>query len=107
MAQLSIFWTETAIRQRNYIFEYWIKRNKNNTYAKKLNEKIKERTELLKHNPEIGKKTEFKNTRAISLGHYTVFYQKYHSKIIITAFWDNRQEPQELLKYLSKGSKLK
>jgi hypothetical protein len=47
MAQLTINWTETAIRQRNYIFEYWIERNKSTTYAKKLNEKIKERTNLL------------------------------------------------------------
>jgi hypothetical protein len=42
MAQLTIHWTETAIRQRNYIFGYWIKRNQSTTYAKKLNEKIKE-----------------------------------------------------------------
>lgn len=100
MAQLKIFWTETAIQQRNYIFEYWIERNKSNTYAKKLNQKIKERTELLKQNSELGKKTEFKNTRAVSLGHYSILYQKQHSKIIISGFWDNRQEPKKLLKLL-------
>ncbi len=100
MAELSIFWTETAIRQRNHIFEYWIERNKSNTYAKKLNQKIKERTDLLKLNPDLGKKTEFKNSRAVSLGHYSILYQKDHSKIIITGFWDNRQEPQKLLKHL-------
>lgn len=60
MAQLKIFWTETAIQQRNYIFEYWIERNKSNTYAKKLNQKIKERTELLKQNSELGKKRNLK-----------------------------------------------
>lgn len=42
MARLTILWTETAIRQRNYIFEYWIERNQSTTYAKKLNEKIQE-----------------------------------------------------------------
>ena len=68
MAQLTIHWTETAIRQRNYIFGYWIKRNQSTTYAKKLNEKITERTNLLKQNPELGKKTDFKNNRAVSLG---------------------------------------
>jgi plasmid stabilization system protein ParE len=100
MAQLSIFWTETAIRQRNYIFEYWIERNKSNIYAKKLNQKIKERTDLLKLNPDLGKKTEFKNTRAVSLGHYSILYEKYNSKIIVTGFWDNRQEPGKLLNHL-------
>lgn len=100
MAELNVFWTETAIRQRNRIFEYWIERNKSNTYAKKLNQKIKERTDLLKQNPDLGKKTEFKNTRAVSLGHYSILYQQYHSKLIITGFWDNRQEPEKLLDYL-------
>ena len=102
MAQLTIHWTETAIRQRNYIFEYWIERNQSTTYAKKLNQKIKERTNLLKHNPDLGKKTEFKNTRAVSLGHYSILYQASENKIIITGFWDNRQEPEKLLDFLKK-----
>jgi len=102
MAQLTIHWTETAIRQRNYIFGYWIKRNQSTTYAKKLNEKIKERINLLKQNPELGKKTDLKNTRAVSLGHYSILYQKSNFKIIITGFWDNRQEPEKLLKFLKK-----
>jgi plasmid stabilization system protein ParE len=102
MAQLGIYWTETAIRQRNYIFEYWIERNQSITYAKKLNQKISERTNLLKKNPELGKKTNFKNTRAISLGHYSILYQILDLKILITGFWDNRQEPEKLLNFLKK-----
>jgi plasmid stabilization system protein ParE len=102
MAQLEIYWTETAIKQRNYIFDYWIERNQSVAYAKKLNEKIKERTALLKQNPDLGKKTDFKNTRAFSLGHYSLYYQIKGTKIIITGFWDNRQEPDKLLKFLKK-----
>lgn len=102
MAQLTIHWTETAIRQRNYIFEYWIERNESTTYAKKLSEKIKERTNLLKQNSNLGKKIDFKNTRVVSLGHYSILYQKTDLKIIITGFWDNRQEPEKLLKFLKK-----
>lgn len=101
MAQLDIFWTETAIKQRNYIFEYWIERNQSNTYAAKLNGKIKERTNLLRQNPELGTKTDYTNTRVISLGHYSILYQVYNIKIIITGFWDNRQEPKKLLQFLS------
>ena len=86
MAQLEIFWTETAIKQRNYIFEYWIERNQSNTYAAKLNGKIKERTNLLRQNPELGTKTDYTNTRVISLGHYSILYQVYNIKIIITGF---------------------
>jgi len=100
MAQLTIHWTETAIRQRNLIFEYWIERNQSTTYVKKLNGKIKERTHLLKQNPELGKKTDFKDTRAVSLGHYSILYKESNLKIIITGFWDNRQEPEKLLQLL-------
>ena len=70
------------------------------TYVKKLNEKIRERTNLLAHNPELGLKTTYKNTRAISLGHYSILYQKNNLKIIITGFWDNRQDPKKILFFL-------
>ena len=100
MALLKIYWTSTAIKQRNYIFEYWNERNKSKTYSQKLNLKIKERTELLKSNPNIGIQTEFKGIRALSLRHFSIFYKKIDSNIFITAFWDNRQEPKKLVEFL-------
>ena len=56
MAQLKVFWTETAIKQRNYVFEYWNERNKSTEYSKRLNVKIIERISLLKLQPKLGKK---------------------------------------------------
>ncbi|MCF6295324.1 MAG: type II toxin-antitoxin system RelE/ParE family toxin [Flavobacteriaceae bacterium] len=101
MAKLIIYWTQTALKQRNYIFEYWNTRNKSNIYSKKLNLSIKERTVLLKTNHKLGKKTEFNNTRVLSLGHYSILYKKDSLKIIITGFWDNRQNPKKLLNFLT------
>ncbi len=100
MAKLTIYWTETALKQRNYTFEYWNKRNGTNSYSKKLNSSISERVNLLKTNPVLGKKTEFKSTQVISLGHYSILYKQLDSKLIITGFWDNRQNPKKLLKFL-------
>ena len=100
MAQLKIFWTTTALKQRDYVFDYWNNRNKNSFYSQKLNFKMKERINFLKVNPEIGKPTEFKNTRVISLMHYSIFYQRLEMKLIITGFWDNRQNPRKLLNFL-------
>lgn len=100
MALLNIYWTLTALKQRNFIFEYWNNRNKSNEYSQKINQKIKERIKLLKSNPNLGVKTEFTENRAISLGHFTIFYKKIDSGIYITAFWDNRQNPEKLLKFL-------
>ncbi len=100
MAQLKVFWTSIAIKQRNYIFEYWNERNKSNAFSIKLNEKIKRKINLLKTHPLLGLKTDFKNTRIISIGHYSILYQKIDTHIIITGIWDNRQDPQKLLNFL-------
>jgi len=100
MAQLKLFWTNTALKQRNNTFLYWNIKNKSNSYSKRLLLLINERTNTLLSFPEIGKKVDFVNTRAISIEHFSIFYIVTSDKIIITAFWDNRRNPKELLSYL-------
>jgi plasmid stabilization system protein ParE len=100
MDKLKIFWTKNAINQRNYVLEYWAKRNKSNSFSKKLYIKINDRTSILSLQPEVGKIVNFPNTRTISMGHYSIFYKFQENKIIITAFWDNRQDPNKLLQFL-------
>ncbi len=101
MAKLTVFWTMTAIKQRNLVFDYWNSRNNSKTYSSKLNMAIKERIDALKHNPEMGKLTTVKSVRGISLGHYSILYKKEESLIYIMAFWDNRQNPHKLYKLLN------
>ena len=102
MARLKIIWTNTAIQQRNLIFEYWNKRNGNKSYSRKLNYKIKERIEILKLNPYLGKSVQLDNIRLLPFKHYSILYKKYDSKIVIIGFWDNRQNPKRLLALLNK-----
>ena len=100
MDELNIYWTATAKKQRDEVFEYWNERNGSNRYSQKLNHSIGIKLNRLKNHPEIGHKTNFKNTRAISLKHYSILYQIKNPKIIITGFWDNRRDPKKLLKWL-------
>lgn len=100
MVFLKVFWTETAIVQRNLVFKYWNHRNKSNTYSIKLKTLIKERINLLKQYPDIGKKTEFKAIRIIYLEHYSILYKVDKEIIFIVGFWDNRQNPLKLLRLL-------
>lgn len=100
MDGLKIFWTQTAKQQRDHIFEYWNKRNKSTNYSKKLNILIRECIELLKTQPKMGKELELKNIRSISVGHYGILYKVDNPKIIIVGVWDNRQNPERLLKFL-------
>ncbi len=100
MDGLTIFWTNTAKIQRDQVFKYWNNRNKSTEYSKKLNLAIRERTDLIKIYPEMGKPTNFKATRAIIMGHYSLLYQIQKTNIIITAFWDNREDPKKLLRLI-------
>lgn len=101
MAQRNVIWTRTADIQFVGILEYWVKRNKSNSYSKKLLKLVSARTKQIAENPLIYKATDFKNTRVASLGNFSIYYKVNETEIIITAFWDNRQNPKELLKILN------
>ncbi|QHI36611.1 hypothetical protein IMCC3317_19740 [Kordia antarctica] len=100
MDGLKVFWTQTAKRQRDHIFEYWNNKNKSKSYSTKLNLAIRERIQLLKKQPEFGKKIYFKNIRAVSMRHYSIIYKINQLNIIIIGFWDNRQDSEKLLNFL-------
>jgi|WetSurMetagenome_2_1015567.scaffolds.fasta_scaffold350383_1 plasmid stabilization system protein ParE len=104
MKRTEIFWTATAVKQRNQVLDYWNERNKSKTYSKKLVIKIHDSLKLLKTNPQLGKKTDFMNNRIMSLGHYSILYREMSLKIVITGFWDNRQDPAKLLMFLKNNS---
>tara|TARA_R100000789_G_C2987675_1_gene145211 strand:- start:106 stop:267 length:162 start_codon:yes stop_codon:yes gene_type:complete len=48
----------------------------------------------------IYKATDFKDVRVASLGNFSIYYKVLNKHIIIVAFWDNRQNPKELLTIL-------
>jgi plasmid stabilization system protein ParE len=102
MAQKKIVWTETAARQRRSILEYWLQRNKSPTYSRKLLQISNEKATQVATNPLLYKAADFPDTRVASLGHFSMFYKVTDNSIIITAFWDNRQDPKKLLESLKK-----
>ena len=101
MAKRALVWTETAAKQRRFILEYWNENNTSTDYSEKLIVEIRRRLDTLVQFPESGRKTEFHNTFVTSLVHYSIFYQLQKMKLIITGFWDNRQDPIKLVKLLS------
>lgn len=102
MDEVIVIWTNNAIKQRDYIFDYWNKRNKSLTYSTRLNKLIYDRIDLIKINHKIGIETDFNLIRKISIGHYSILYKLKLPKIYIIAFWDNRQDPRDLIKFLQK-----
>lgn len=71
-----------------------------NTYSKKLLKLVSERTLQISEKPFIYKSTDFKDVRVASLRNFSVYYKVTDEQIIITAFWDNRQDPKKLLEIL-------
>ena len=100
MVRRDVIWTKTADIQFTGILEYWAKRNKSTIYSKKLVKLVSEPTQQIAKNPLIYKRTNFKNLRVASLGNFSIYYKIYDDKIMVTAFWDNRQDPEKLLKIL-------
>jgi len=102
MAKRTVVWTETAARQRRKILKYWIQRNGTKTYAEKLIKLTAEQITVIQSNPKLFKKADFPDTHVSALGHFSIFYKFTKDILIITAFWDNRQDPKKLLDILKK-----
>jgi len=103
MAQRSIIWTDTASRQRREVLKYWTKRNGSTIFAEKLIQLISDRVKIIESHPESFKITDYPETRESAMGHFSIFYKVSESQLFVTAFWDNRQDPKDLLKLLKKS----
>ncbi|MBK8928012.1 MAG: type II toxin-antitoxin system RelE/ParE family toxin [Crocinitomicaceae bacterium] len=104
MVKRTVVWTNTAVIQRREILKYWIERNGTTLYAEKLIKLIAEQISVIHKNPYSFKSVNYPDTHVSVLGHFSVFYKITKTNIIITAFWDNRQNPKKLLRLLRKKS---
>lgn len=102
MAKRSVVWTETAARQRREVLKYWVKHNGSTKFAEKLIKLTAVRIQVILKLPESFKPTTYPETRESAMGHFSIYYRLTKDRIIITAFWDNRQDTKELLEILKK-----
>jgi plasmid stabilization system protein ParE len=102
MVVKTVIWTDTAVRERRKILNYWTKRNKSSAYSEKLIYEILARVEFLLKNPESFVSTNYKDIRTSTLGNYNIYYKTTEKELIVVAFWDNRQNPKKLFKILKK-----
>ncbi len=97
---LKIEWTATAERQFFLVLDFWTERNQSVGFSKKLSRLVWERTEFIAQYPMASILTIYPNTRKSTMGHFSIFYKIIRDTLLITAFWDNRQDPKELHKLL-------
>src|SRR5437016_1244642 len=102
MAKRSVVWTQTAARQRREILKYWTKRNGTTRYAEKLIKLTANQIRVILNHPEAFKLSDYPETRESAMGHFSIYYKITRDHLIITAFWDNRQDPKSLLALLKR-----
>ena len=100
MAERVIVWTKTAIKQRREILKYWQLKNKSFNYPEKIIRLTRKRISIILKNPLAFKKTNFLDTRESAMGYFSIYYKITDTQLIITAFWDNRQDPKILISLL-------
>jgi len=105
MAKSIVVWTATAVKQRRAILKYWTQKTHSTAYAEKLIKLINKRVKIIVKYPESWKLTSYPDSRISAMGHFSIVYKISDERIIITAFWDNRQEPKRLLEIISSPSK--
>ncbi|MEY3983032.1 MAG: hypothetical protein RL160_589 [Bacteroidota bacterium] len=104
MAQRSVVWTWTAAKQRRGILNYWTIRNGSKEYAEKLILQTKNIIDVICAHPLAFKATNFPETRVATFGNFSIFFKTTEQEIIITAFWDQRQDPAKILELLQSES---
>jgi plasmid stabilization system protein ParE len=97
MAKRKIVWSSKAKIDLLQILEYFYIRNGSKTYSIKLNSRICKAIRLLSNHPFLGLQSDVENIRALVEGDYAIFYQVYKETIRITAIWDCRQNPDNLI----------
>lgn len=95
-----IIWSANAKADKIEILDYWIKRNKSNTYSKKLNLLFREAINLVAKNPTIGHVTIKENVRVKIVKQFLIIYEITEDSINIHSIFDNRRNPEEFIKRL-------
>ena len=93
MAKRKIVWSDRAQKRLYGILEFYIQRNKSNTYSQKLHKLLIGEIKILLKHPDIGLKTTEETVRGLIIDNFIVYYQMTEDKIIIHTIWDCRQDP--------------
>ena len=99
-----IIWSRLAHNDRLDILDYWIKRNKSNSYSKKLNQIFEHTADLIRKYLKIGRQTEMESVRCKIVKDYLFTYRETKDFIEILTIWDSRQDPDNFDRIIKKGN---
>jgi len=94
---MKIIWSLRASKELDQTFNYWINKNKSNSYSNKIIDETLRKINLIIENPKIGiesKKSRLR--RVLILDNFSLSYKLSKNKIHIVSFFDNRRDPNAL-----------
>jgi plasmid stabilization system protein ParE len=91
-----IEWTQSSIVDRIQIYEYWLARNKSDSYSKKLEMLFSRTSLLLSEFPNLGTATSVQGVRVKVLKTFKIFYISEPDRILIVRIFDSRQRPENI-----------
>ena len=95
MVRVKIEWTLESRLDLVDILEFYLQRNGNSIFSKKLNTKINASIKLFRKNPFLGKQTEDPAIRALITGDYQIIYEVFEKLVLIVVIWDCRRDPSD------------
>jgi hypothetical protein len=94
--KLKARWSLEALDEFEEIYEYWIKRNKSNTYLRKLWNLTNKAIQIIEIDPMLGIQTNQENVRMrLIANNYYLIYKIGQDYLEILKFWDVRQNPSK------------
>lgn len=91
-----IIWSSRARKEFIEILQYWITRNKSNTYSLKLNSLVEEQLNLISKFPQIGRETDIPDVYVKAIKDYLLYYEVIEDNLYILTIRDGRRNPKTL-----------
>ena len=95
MAQ-KIVWAQKAKRELIDILQYWVDRNKSNTFSLKLNSLIESQLNLILEQPKIGRKTDIPNVYIKVIHKYLLYYEFVNDTLYILTIRHGSQNSENI-----------
>lgn len=96
MAEKKIIWSVRAKHELNRTLVFYNDRNGTPEYSIQILDKVEALTKTLSKSHFIGRLTSDKVTRVIPFKVFLLFYEIKSKQIEIMAFWDNRQDQEDI-----------
>lgn len=95
MARYQIEWSTEARFDLFDLLNFYIERNGNAVYSRKLNAEIRKSVKIISKNPFTGIKTNSESIFIIFTGNYQIIYKVIDLTIVIVMIWDSRRNPED------------